>query len=298
MENLKVSIIIPAYNAGNFIEKAIQSALKQTYKNIEILVVNDGSKDNGETKSVCDKYKDKIKYFEKENGGCASALNFGIEKSEGDLISWLSHDDLYSEDKIEKEVEQYQKHYTNENDIAIACWSDNVDLNDNIIKRKVKKFSKKFQPRDALKYLLSGGNFNGLGLLIPRSVFGKFDENYKYILDWEMWIRLASHGLCFYLMNDTLVFNRKHKNQVSEKQKQLFAIETKTMANHLLVQFAENNDTEMCLEICYLLFRLNLFDKEFDIFFNEYNIKYSKIKAFFIKFKFRLINIIRKVLKI
>ena len=61
-----ISIVIPLYNGSNYVEQAIKSALAQTYSNVEIIVVNDGSTDDGAGKSVCDKYKDKIVYFEKE----------------------------------------------------------------------------------------------------------------------------------------------------------------------------------------------------------------------------------------
>ncbi|MBO5570669.1 MAG: glycosyltransferase, partial [Clostridia bacterium] len=75
----KVSIVIPVYNGANFLREAIDSALGQTYPNIEILVVNDGSDDGGETESIALSYGNQIRYFRKENGGVATALNFGIE---------------------------------------------------------------------------------------------------------------------------------------------------------------------------------------------------------------------------
>jgi glycosyltransferase involved in cell wall biosynthesis len=76
--NPKVSIIIPVYNGSNFLKEAIDSAIAQTYKNIEIIVINDGSSDNGATEKIAKSYGDKIRYFKKENGGVATALNLGI----------------------------------------------------------------------------------------------------------------------------------------------------------------------------------------------------------------------------
>ncbi len=85
--NPLVSIIIPVYNGSNYVKEAIDSALAQTYKNIEVIVVNDGSTDN--TEKIVKSYGDKIRYFYKENGGVASALNLAIENSKGEYISWL-----------------------------------------------------------------------------------------------------------------------------------------------------------------------------------------------------------------
>ena len=102
MKNIKVSIIIPVYNGSNYVNLAIDSALRQTYKNIEIIVVNDGSKDN--TLKILKQYGDKIKLIDKENGGVSTALNLGIKNMTGDYFSWLSHDDLYYPEKIEREV--------------------------------------------------------------------------------------------------------------------------------------------------------------------------------------------------
>ena len=102
--NPLVSIIIPVYNGGNYLAEAIDSALAQTYKNLEIIVVNDGSCDNGKTEEIALSYGDKIRYFRKENGGSSSALNYGIKQMNGEWFSWLSHDDLYYPEKIEKQV--------------------------------------------------------------------------------------------------------------------------------------------------------------------------------------------------
>src|SRR5690554_326028 len=111
--NPLVSIIIPVYNGENFLKEAIESALNQTYKNIEIIVINDGSTDN--TESIALSFGDKIKYYKKSNGGVSSALNLGIEKMSGEYFSWLSHDDLYHKDKIYEQILIAKKNNYNEN---------------------------------------------------------------------------------------------------------------------------------------------------------------------------------------
>jgi len=103
-DNPFVSIVIPVYNGAKYLSDAIESAINQTYPNIEILVINDGSQDNNATDKVARAYGNKINYYTKENGGVASALNLGISKMKGEYFSWLSHDDWYLPDKIRKEI--------------------------------------------------------------------------------------------------------------------------------------------------------------------------------------------------
>ena len=97
----RVSIIIPVYNGANYLKEAIDCALNQSYQNLEVIVVNDGSCDEGATRSVALSYGDRIRYFEKENGGVSSALNLGIREMRGEYFSWLSHDDKYEKDKLQ-----------------------------------------------------------------------------------------------------------------------------------------------------------------------------------------------------
>ena len=109
-KNPKVSIVIPVYNGSNYLKDAIDSALSQTYNNLEIIVVNDGSNDEGKTKAIAEPYGNKIIYLEKENGGASSALNLAIKKMTGDYFSWLSHDDMYYPNKISRQVEELQNY--------------------------------------------------------------------------------------------------------------------------------------------------------------------------------------------
>ena len=113
-----VSIIIPAYNASNYLAQAIDSALAQTYPNVEIIVVNDGSKDDGATERVALSYGDKIRYFCKENGGSSSALNMGIANMTGQWFSWLSHDDLYVPEMLAKQIDYMRSMRISENELS------------------------------------------------------------------------------------------------------------------------------------------------------------------------------------
>ncbi len=106
---LHVSIVIPVFNGSKYLGSAIDSALSQTYPNLEVIVVNDGSDDNGRTRDCALAYGERIRYFEKPNGGVASALNLGIEQMRGDYFAWLSHDDEFLSEKIACQVEYIQR---------------------------------------------------------------------------------------------------------------------------------------------------------------------------------------------
>ncbi|MEZ5422426.1 MAG: glycosyltransferase [Pyrinomonadaceae bacterium] len=107
-ESSLVSAVIPAYNAESFLKETIESVLAQTYKNIECIVVNDGSTDG--TAEVAKSFGDRIRYFEKPNGGVSSARNLGIANARGELIAFLDADDLWHAEKIEKQVAVLLKH--------------------------------------------------------------------------------------------------------------------------------------------------------------------------------------------
>ena len=102
--NMKISIIIPTYNRGNIISNSIKSVLNQTYKNLEIIIVDDGSTDN--TKEEVDKIGDKKIIYIKldKNLGAPNARNIGIKNSKGRYISFQDSDDIFYPDKLEKQI--------------------------------------------------------------------------------------------------------------------------------------------------------------------------------------------------
>lgn len=100
--NPLIGVVIPVYNVENYLGKCIDSVLSQTYKNFEVILVDDGSSDS--SGKICDEYslKDsRIKVFHKENGGLSDARNYGVERSSADLITFIDSDDYVTEDYIE-----------------------------------------------------------------------------------------------------------------------------------------------------------------------------------------------------
>lgn len=218
--NPKVSIIIPAYNASKYIGQAIESALAQTYKNIEIIVVNDGSTDNGETERICLTYGDKIKYYKKENGGVSSALNLGISKMTGDYFAWLSHDDLYYPTNIYEHI-RCLKNNKNEKIITFSNFNI-IDENSNMMLREtivcnLHCFDYKINQTKP-EYSLLQGEINGGSVLIPKEAFekcGLFDENLRISQERDMWFRLIQGGYTFFNIPLETTSIRFHSQQVT-----------------------------------------------------------------------------------
>jgi hypothetical protein len=205
-----VSIVIPVYNGSNYLREAIDSALSQTYRNCEVIVVNDGSSDGGATRDIALSYGSRIRYFEKENGGVSSALNLGIREMKGGYFSWLSHDDVYYSNKIERQIDLLR---TMANRLVVLYGDyDRIDHASKPIGTTVKTFV--FPERMRLE-LINASPVNGCSILIPRICFdtvGLFREDLRTTQDYDMWFRLARE-FPFINIPHPLFMSRQHPEQ-------------------------------------------------------------------------------------
>lgn len=214
MNDPKVTIVIPVYNGAKYLKHAIDSALNQTYSDLEILVVNDGSSDSGRTERVAKSYADKVVYLDKENGGVSTALNLAIQKMTGEYFSWLSHDDTYEPNKIEVEV-----NYLKEKNLLhkkVIVYSDYylIDVHGKVLSSAIKNHEELVEKPE---YALLKGNINGLSLLIPKTAFdeyGGFDVNLKATQDYELWRKMARTYELIHIP-ELLVSTRSHAKQVT-----------------------------------------------------------------------------------
>lgn len=182
-----VSVIIPAYNAENFLRNSIDSVINQSYPNIELIVVNDGSKDN--TEKIALSYGNKVRYFFQKNSGVSSALNRGINESKGDYIAWLSHDDCFLPSKIEKQIDSFKL-----NPKAHICYTDYNVIDDFGIHQGVMKLPY-YSKEDFSFHLLQAMFVCGSTVLIKKTCFFKenlfFSEDLKYAQDADLWMKLS-----------------------------------------------------------------------------------------------------------
>lgn len=193
-----VSIITPTYNARSYVKEAIDSALAQTHRNIEIIVVDDGSTDN--TKEIVVPYVEKkqIKYIYQKNGGISAARNAGIKKAKGEYIALLDADDVFLPEKIKKQVTHLE---SNPSCDVSYCdlhhfWDDKPD---DLMKLNYKYYS----GREVFQNTLRRSFIAPVTVLFRKKVFekyGYFDEAIrKYAEDFEFWLRLTYRGahICF-----------------------------------------------------------------------------------------------------
>lgn len=227
-----VSIVIPVYNGSNFLAEAIESALGQTYSNCEVIVVNDGSSDEGTTRRIALLFNDRIRYFEKENGGAASALNLGIRNANGEYISWLSHDDLYFPEKIEHQI-TYLRKLTNKNSIIYSDY-EFLDIESNAIS---KYHILQLHPNNHMQNILLQmfkAELHGCSILLPKKCFDHvafFDESLITTHDYDLWFKLIKSGYEFRHIPEILVRGRQHKDQVGIVKNELFKKEIKNLYN-------------------------------------------------------------------
>ena len=212
-----VSIIIPTYNDGQLVCQAIDSSLNQTYKNLEIIVVDDGSADNTE-EMLTKKYRDKIKYIRQENKGNGGARNTGIRYSSGKYLQFLDSDDLLDPDKINIQINELQKL----NDNAI-CFCDYVccDIEDmSIVNWYLSPKIISDNPLDDIILKWETELCIPIHCFLFDAVFFKnsgilFDENLPNHVDWDCWMRIFSLNPRMIYIDKSLVYYRLRKNSIT-----------------------------------------------------------------------------------
>ena len=181
MNNELISIIVPCYNVEKYVEKCINSLINQTYSNIEIILVNDGSTDN--TLNILKKIKnkdDRIVLIDQPNTGLSGARNTGLKKSKGKIVSFVDSDDFVDKYFIEK---LYVNMITNSADIS-SCDYVFINENNNIWNNSKRKKEKNYSNFDALKDMFSGKQLLEVmtwNKLYKKSLF--VDNNIEFPVD-------------------------------------------------------------------------------------------------------------------
>ncbi len=211
--NHLISIITPVYNVEKFIVETIESVLKQTYSNWELILVDDGSTDG--SAKVCKEYAlkdDRIKYLHKTNGGQASARNLGIKNAKGEYITFLDSDDLYFEDKLENHFKDLKNHQ------ADFYYGAGLMLFENRKDNKIESYNWFYGENSGLdffKILYHSCSVNINTVLVKKALFDKvglFDESAELrgTEDWDLWLRIALKVESVYGNPEPKVYYRIH----------------------------------------------------------------------------------------
>lgn len=207
----KVSVIIPAYNAMRYLPETIDSLLAQTFKDFEVIIVDDGSTDN--IKAWFEQVSDcRLVLLSQDNQGQSKARNFGIERSQGEYIAFLDADDLWAPSKLEKQVAALEINPT----VGVAyTWVSGIDSNGVSRGRTIKNFAEGEVWKDLVVHnILECGSTP----LIRRSCFEKvgiFDEKLPPCEDLDLWLRIARH-FNYLVIKEPLVYYRQHAGSSSK----------------------------------------------------------------------------------
>ncbi len=282
MMNNKISVVIPVYNGEAFISKAIQSVLKQTVRPYEVIVVNDGSVDGTAEKLTL--FGTRITVISIPNGGVSNARNVGIQASSGELIAFLDADDVWFEDKLERQFEVFERYP----DLGFCC-CDYVFL----IKHsdlKINHFAR-FRNDDDIIFdaplplpfeVLVKRNFVGTcsNVMIRKEVLnrvGLFDVNYRQAEDYDLWLR-CSLVTKFILISPVLLEKKSHDDNLTNDfletllfhEKVLVNLQSNVLAKEKIAQIKHTYLSALALvryEIGNLFYEANDRIKAFKYFF-------------------------------
>ncbi len=203
-----VSVIIHTYNNEKFIAETIESVLNQTYKDYEIIIVDDGSVDG--TRDALSPYKQKIRYHYKENGGIASAKNTGISLSEAEFVAFLDHDDLWVSDKLQLQMECFK-----ENPQVGLVYAQYTSFRDG---KELRTKPEKGYSGWIFKELLAKSFIQTSTVMVKKeclNIVGSYDESFSLGDEYDMFLRISKKfqcgfvdkGLTRYRVHDTNASN-------------------------------------------------------------------------------------------
>lgn len=218
MKTLKgmVSVIIPVYNRSHIVMNTIYSVLTQTYTNLQVIIIDDGSEDNLGQKLEPLIQAQKIDYFRQDNSGISVARNKGIQLAKGEFISFLDSDDLLNPKKIQKQIDIFRK---NKNISVVNCDFNKFDTEYNNLGRR----NLSFYHGNIYPMILSMWSMLLATpcLMFRKSVFnniGNFDVGIKSAEDLDMWARVSME-YDFFHISESLVKIRLHEESMSRSER-------------------------------------------------------------------------------
>ena len=214
----RVSVITPTFNCAGFLDRAIASALGQTYTDYEVIIADDGSTDD--TRDVLARFGTKVRYFFQPNGGLSSARNLALSKASGEFLAYLDADDMWYPHKLESQVAFLDAHGECglvHSDVTI------IDESDQVIHRRFNQEAGRKVPSGyCLADLLQRCHIQIPTVLERRDnieLTGAFDERLKSLEDYLHWILVAMEGLAFGYIDEPLAMYRRRAGSLSSNHR-------------------------------------------------------------------------------
>ena len=208
---LAVSVIIPTYNRERFLSKAIDSVMAQTFRDYELIIVDDGSTDNTE---VLVKARDGVRYFRlAENAGVSKARNLGIKQACGKYVCFLDSDDLWVKDKLERQI-----HYMESDAQPVVCYTDEIWVRNGTRVNAGKRHRK--YSGNILANCLALCIISPSSIMLRAAVFdviGLFDETLPACEDYDLWLRLSARFPVHCIPRKLIIKTGGHADQLSRK---------------------------------------------------------------------------------
>ncbi len=236
-DNHLISIIMPAYNVEEYIRATIDSVVNQTYKNWELIIIDDGSTDN--TASIIKDYvkkESRIKYLFQPNSKQAIARNYGISFANGTILAFLDSDDLWLPYKLEKSLNSF------ESDTYDLLFTESYIASDIYIDTNTKSYSKMgvksrvYHGDEGLKAFIKNNQIPILTVLVKKQNvidIGGFDENLVPAEDYDLWVRLLKSGNKFIAIDEALSIYRLQQNSSTANDR----LATRSVINCLIKNF-------------------------------------------------------------
>jgi len=219
----KVSVIIPCYNQGQYIDEAVDSILAQTFQDFEIIIVNDGSTDEYTINKLMDYSKPKTTVINTKNQGVSAARNTGFKIAKGDFIQFLDADDIISQEKFYEQINIFLQ--IPETGVCFTNYTIyDIDKKD-FSYVPVKKFLSNEPLNDFLFRWERGLSIPLHCALFKKDIWGgrlPFNEKFRAEEDWLMWCELALNGSKFYFLDKEFANYRHHKNNKSKNKNEMY----------------------------------------------------------------------------
>lgn len=270
-----ISVIIPTYNSEKYICEAIDSVLCQTYKDYEIIIIDDGSTDN--TRTIITERYPFIRYFYNDNRGVSYARNYGISKAQGDLVAFLDADDKWLPEKLEKQVVLF----SDDHKLGMA-FTENYFFDDHGIRTSKLDKRKRLLYGNIVRNIFVKSYLVTSTVMVRKCVFddvGLFEEELNVAEDDNMWMRI-SMKYRIELIDEPLLLYRITEGSLSRLTENIFfgvrkhieIIENKYPEIHkrLGKSAIKRKYSELFFDEAYQLFSDRMYRKSRKHFFNSY----------------------------